>query len=108
MAVGKEVSFDGRKKVKKLKEEFKECFGATLRVYQSPSCKGRYADDDATLASLRAEGKKGGEVKVGGNTKVGNFEEKIIELYGIGVQVATSDDSKLVSNDITLAAAGKL
>jgi hypothetical protein len=65
------------------------------------------ADEDATLASLRAEGKKGGELVVGGNLRVGNFEKKIAELYGIGVQVATKDDSKLADNDLTLVAAGK-
>lgn len=102
-----DFSLDGRKKVKGLKEDFKKTFGATLRVYTTPSCKAP-ASDDATLASLRADGKKGGELKVGGNLRVGSFEEKIVELYGIGVQVATPDDKKLAPNDITLAAAGKL
>ena len=37
----------------------------------------------------------------------GNFEKKVAELYGIGVQVANVDDSKLADNSITLATAGK-
>ena len=78
-----------------------------MRVYKSESCKGAFADDDATLASIRAEGKKGGELVVGGNLRVGNFEKKIAELYGIGVQVSDKDDKKLADNDITLVAAGK-
>lgn len=94
-------------KVKTLKEKFKECFGSTLRVYKSASCKGAFADDDATLASIRAEGAKGGELVVKGNIKVGNFEKKVAELYGIGVQVANADDSKLADNEITISAAGK-
>ena len=102
-----EFSLDGRTKVKTLKANFKKAFGASLRVYKSESCKGAFADDDATLASLRAEGKKGGELVVGGNLKVGNFEKKVAELYGIGVQVANADDSALENNDITLAAAGR-
>lgn len=102
-----EFNLDGRTKVKTLKANFKKTFGATLRVYKSESCKGGFADDDATLASLRTEGKKGGELKVAGNLKVANFEKKIAELYGIGVQVANADDSALANNDITLAAAGK-
>lgn len=102
-----DFKLDGRMKVKSLKENFKKCFGATLRVYKSETCKGAFADDDATLASIRAEGKKGGELVVGGNLKVGNFEKKIAELYGIGVQVADKDDKKLADNDITLVAAGK-
>ena len=87
--------------------KYRENIVKALRVYKSESCKGAFADDNATLASIRAEGKKGGELVVGGNLKVGNFEKKIAELYGIGVQVANADDSKLADNDITLVAAGK-
>lgn len=102
-----DLSLDGRKKVKGLKEDFKKCFGASLRIYTTPSCKTPAKEDD-TLASLRADGKPGGSCTFGGNLKVGNFEKKVQELYGIGVQVATPDDQKLAPNDITLAAAGKL
>ena len=102
-----DFKLDGRMKVKSLKAEFKKCFGASLRVYKSATCKGAFADDNATLASIRAEGKAGGELVVGGNLRVGNFEKKIAELYGIGVQVANADDSKLADNDATLVAAGK-
>ena len=102
-----EFKFDGRMKVKTLKENYKKNFDGTLRVYKSVTCKGAMADEDAPLASLRAEGKKGGELTVGGNLRVGNFEKKIAEMYGIGVQVATKDDSKLADNDLTLVAAGK-
>ena len=69
--------------------------------------KSDMADENATLASLRAEGAKGGELTVGGNLRVGNFEKKIAELYGIGVQVANANDTALADNDITLVAAGK-
>ena len=60
-----ELKIDGRMKVKTLKANFKKNFGSTLRVYKSVTCKGAMADDDATLASLRAEGAKGGELTVG-------------------------------------------
>ena len=102
-----EFKLDGRMKVKTLKENYKKNFGGTLRVYKSVTCKGAMADEDATLASLRAEGKKGGELVVGGNLKVGNFEKKIAELYGIGVQVANADNSALADNEATLVAAGR-
>ena len=102
-----EIALKGNMKVKTLKADFKKAFGSTLRVYMSPSCKGRMADDDATLASIRADGAKGGELKVVGNMLVGNFEKKIVEMYGIGVQVANADDSKLADNSITISAAGK-
>jgi hypothetical protein len=102
-----EFTLDGRMKVKTLKANYKKAFGGTLRVYKSASCKGGFADEDATLASIRAEGKKGGELLVRGQMQVGNFEKKVAEMYGIGVQVATPDDSALADNSMTLAAAGR-
>lgn len=102
-----EFKLDGRMKVKTLKDNFKKNFGSTLRVYKSATCRGAFADDNATLASIRAEGKAGGELTVGGNLKVGNFEKKVAEMYGIGVQVANADNSKLADDNITLVAAGK-
>lgn len=102
-----EIALKGNMKVKTLKADFKKAFGSTLRVYMSPTCKGRMADDDATLASIRADGAKGGELKVVGNMQVGNFEKKIAEMYGIGVQVANADDSALADNSATLCGAGK-
>ncbi len=102
-----EIKLSGNMRVKSLKNQFKEAFGSTLRVYKSESCKGGFADDEATLASIRGEGKKGGELAIKGNMQVGNFEKKVAELYGIGVQVANADDSQLADNSITLVAAGK-
>ena len=102
-----EFKLDGRMKVKTLKDNFKKNFGSTLRVYKSATCRGAFADDNATLASIRAEGKAGGELTVGGNLKVGNFEKKVAEMYGIGVQVANSDNTKLADDNITLVDSGK-
>ena len=102
-----EFKLDGRMKVKTLKDTFKKTFGASLRVYKGVSCKGGFADDNATLASIRAEGAKGGELAIKGNMKVGNFEEKVAEMYGIGVQVANADDSALANNSGTICSAGR-
>ena len=102
-----EIALKGNMKVKTLKADFKKAFGSTLRVYMSSTCKGRMADDEATLASIRAEGAKGGELKVVGNMQVGNFEKKIVEMYGIGVQVANAADTALADNSATLCGAGK-
>ena len=63
------------KPVKTLKANFKEEYGSTLRVYVGK----KFADDDATLASIRKEDAKGGEVKINGKMLVGNFEKKIFE-----------------------------
>lgn len=100
-----DFKIDGRMKVKTLKSEFKKCFGASLRVYTTAQCKTP-ASDDATLASLAGQ-KVSGSMTVGGNLRVGNFEKKFTEAYGIGVQVANAADTKLANNDITLVAAGK-
>ena len=102
-----ELKISGKMKVKTLKANFKKEFGATLRVYKSAKAKGAYADDDATLAELRAPGAKGGEITVNGNKRVGNFEKEFAEVFGIGIQVANADDTSLVNNDCTMAAAGK-
>lgn len=98
-----EFNISGRLTVKTLKKQFKDAFGATLRVYKGK----QFADDSATLASIREGDAKGGELKCAGNLQVGNFENKMKELFGVTVQVANSDDSKLAKNDITIAAAGR-
>ena len=100
-----ELRNDSRLKVKTLKANFKKAFGATLRVYTTSTCKAK-ADDEATLGSLMGSA-KGGEATFGSNLRVGNFEKKLTEMYGIGVQVANAADTKLSDNEITLAAAGK-
>lgn len=100
-----ELRIDSRMKVKTLKANFKKAFGASLRVYTTATCKAK-ADDDATLGQLMG-GAKGGEATFGSNLRVGNFEKKLTEMYGIGVQVSNAADTKLSDNDITLAAAGK-
>ena len=98
-----EFSMNGRLTVKALKKHFKDAFGATLRVYKGK----QFADENATLASIREGDAKGGELKVVGNMFVGNFETKVKELYGINVQVANADDTKLADNKKTIAAAGR-
>lgn len=39
---------------------------------------------------------------------VGNFEKKVAELFGIGVQVASPDDKYLVDNSMSLTASGRI
>ena len=97
-----DFNFDGRTKVKTLKENFKENFGATLRVYTTIDCK-ELADDETTLASIRAQGFEGGDIAVKGNMKVSGFERRVAELYGIGVQVANADGTEFADDNATLA-----
>lgn len=95
------LNINGRMKVKTLKTNFLGEFGLTLRVYDGRS----FADTEATLASIRKGGSKGGEFSPRKNTKVGNLEDKIFEMFGLKTQVAGSDDSYLCENDLTLNAA---
>ena len=99
-----EFTLNGRTKVKTLKANFKENFGSTLRVYTAVDCKTP-ADDEATLASIRAKGFAGGDLAVKGNMKVSTFEKKVAELYGIGVQVANAENTKFADDSVTLVGA---
>lgn len=47
-----ELKINGRTTVRKLRADFKAAFGSTLRVYMSPSCKGRMADGHITLVTM--------------------------------------------------------
>lgn len=99
-----EFSINGRMTVKSLKKQFKDAFGASLRVYKG----AKFAPEDATLASIRSgENVKGGELVCKGNLQVGNFEAKMKDMFGITVKVANPDNTKLVSSNMTIAAAGR-
>lgn len=95
-----EFNIDGRMKVKKLKELFKNEYQGTLRVYN----KGKLADDDATLSSIRSnDGAKGGVLTCKANRTVGKFEEEMWNVFGIKVQVASPDDWVLALDSMTLS-----
>lgn len=99
-----EFSINGRMTVKNLRKQFKDAFGASLRVYKG----AKFAPEDATLASIRSgENVKGGELVCKGNLQVGNFEAKMKEMFGITVKVANPDNTKLASSSMTIAAAGR-
>jgi hypothetical protein len=95
------MNINGRMKVKTLRADFMKEFGLTIRVYDGRS----FADEDATLASIRKGDSKGGEFSPKRNSKVGLLENKIEELFGLKTQIAGSDDSYLCDNDLTLAGA---
>ena len=95
------LSIHGNMRVKTLKVDFKSEFGLTLRVYDGKS----FADNDATLASIRKGDNKGGEFSPKRNTLVGNFEDKMMDMFGIKVQISGSNDNYLCSDKLTLAGA---
>jgi hypothetical protein len=94
-----EFKIDGRMTVRTLKENFKNTFEGTLRVYD-----GREkADDNATLASIRKNDVKTGEYVCRGSRTVGKFIEEMEEVFGISIKVASPDDWVLALDGITLA-----
>jgi len=100
-----DLKISGHMKIKTLKANFKAEFGSTLRVYSGV----KFADDDATIGKISSLTiKAGSEVSANGHKKVGNFEKELHEVFGIKVQVASPDDSKLVDNELTLSQSGKV
>lgn len=95
-----DFKIDGRMTVRQLKENFKKEFEGTLRVYD-----GREkADDNATLAAIRQnDDVKKGEYACRASRTVGKFEQEMLEVFGIKVQVASPDDWVLALDGITLA-----
>lgn len=98
-----DLKITGGMKVKSVKASFKKAFGASLRVYKG----NKFADDDATIASIRKGNSLGGEFSVHGATLVGNFEKRLKKELGVTVQVANAKDTELADNKLTLTQAGK-
>lgn len=94
-----EFKIDGRMTVRKLKENFKNEFEGTLRVYDGREL----ADDKATLAAIRKGDAKGGEFICRASRTVGKFKQEMKEVFGIRVEVASPDDYVLALDGITLA-----
>lgn len=82
--------------VLKLKEEFKNEFGGTLRVYNGRS----EAKDDETLVSL---GAKTGSIEFRASRTVGSFCKEVQNELNLKVKVATIDNWVMVLDGITLA-----
>ncbi len=98
---------DGRMTVNTLQRQFREAFNAGLRVYE-PS--GKKAHPNAILAKLRttSDATEVGEFEAKNDMKVMDFEYKMKSIFGINVQVALADDSKLSKDDSMLKDAGRI
>lgn len=93
-----EFSVNGRTKVGSLKKYFKDEYGLMLDVKKGAS--NHRADDDATIASVRAE-KKDGAIKIHAQSKVGTLEKKFFSECGIKVNIKHAN-GKPIDNDLTL------
>ena len=100
-----DFSISGNMKIKTLKDNFKDQFGSTIRVYNGV----KFASDSDTVGKIAKKSvKRGEDVSANGRTLVGNFEKQMNKNYGIKIQVATRNDSELVANDVSLTQSGKL
>lgn len=88
----------GKMLVKNFKSAFREEFGASVRVYNGV----KFADDDATLASVRMNDHDGGKsCTLHGNMKVKTAEEEVKEALGIKIQIEDRT-GELADNSATL------
>lgn len=87
--------------VKALKDNFKETFGGTLRVYDGDN----EASDDAPVKSISTgcTVKEGRRIEYLETITVGDFCEALAEDYGLSVKIASPDDSVIAPDDCTLA-----
>jgi len=105
-----DFNVDGRMTVRTLKERFNETFGLTLRVYQGNNAGrgARFADDSKRLGEVADERESLAELgafDITDSMTIAEFEKAFQEKFDIAVQIANADNSKLLDNDLTLAAA---
>jgi predicted transglutaminase-like protease len=92
-----QISAHGRTKVGTLKKQFKEAYGVEIRIYNGV----KFADEAASLASIRTE-KKEGEISINAKMLVGNLEKKFKDTLGVKVQIEDKT-GELADNSVTLA-----
>jgi hypothetical protein len=92
------LTISGKMHVSTLKRQFITLFGLTLRVYDGRS----FADEKATIANIRKVDNKGGEFSPGNNTKLTTIENKMMEVFGLKVQIFNSDDIYSCNRELTL------
>lgn len=98
-----DIAVNGNTKVKTLKTQFQNKYGVNIRVYKGQ----KFADDDATMASIRKDGVSGkGEIDINGNMHVGNIEKKFMETLGVKIQIENKE-GKLADNKVSLASLNK-
>jgi len=90
--------------VKSIKKQFSEEFNCTIRIYNG----NKFADDATKISELTKKEDFKGVLELGARSRVGNVEDYFKDEFGIKVQIANADDSKLAKNDLTLTQAGKL
>ena len=90
--------------VKSIKSQFSKEFSCNIRIYNGI----KFADDKMKISDLSKTDNPGGELELGARSRVENVEKYFKDSFGIKVQIANADDTKLAGNEMTLTQAGKL
>lgn len=102
------IRIDGRMTVQTLKEQFKEKYNATLRIYKGATAGrgakkaedelrlGQIADENANIAKL-------GELEIREEMTIAEFEKEFKDKFNIAVQVASAANRKLADNSMKLS-----
>lgn len=90
--------------VQSIQSQFEKDFNCNLRIYKG----NRFADSKTKISELSKTDNSTGELEIGARSRVGNVEDYFKETFGIKVQIANADDTKLADNGMTLTQAGKL
>jgi hypothetical protein len=99
---------NSRMKVKSVQRLFKENFGLTLRVYKGK----QFADPDLTINQLnkktsdKIDANKE-DITIKASIKIGDFEKRIFNTYGLKVQVADEWNRNLQPDNYTLGQAAR-
>lgn len=103
-----EFELERKMKVNDVCKNFKEAFGLSLRIYKGAAI----ADGRMTIDTLDQRIKKeitadAGKLKIKANEKVGEVEKKFSDHFGLKVQIASSENTFLVDNNLTLGEANR-
>jgi hypothetical protein len=104
----KDFHISPNKKLKTIKNDFKENFGLTLRIYKGK----QFADPEMTISGLNNKttkeiNSKNGDLSIKASMKIGDFEKLIEQHYGLSVKVANEFDTYCVNDKYTLGQASR-
>lgn len=93
-----DINFSGNKQLKSINKEFCSMFPYIFIVFYN--AKGTAVWPwDKTHASIRAADKTGGELKASPNMKVGNFEKRYEQTFGVKAEVKYNKNGRSYKTD---------
>lgn len=95
-----DINFSGNKQLKSINKEFCAQFPYIFLSFSNE--KGTTVWPwDKTHASIRAGGKTGGELKASPNMKVGNFEKRYEDTFGVKIEVKYNKNGRSYKTNAT-------